>query len=304
MKTYAETKISDSPLELTTTKISVVDNENEHKLDTSKANTFSGNLSDRKVEIPLQDQVEPMFPSMGQEANPSGLILPPPPPVWYPSLYPTTTPYGIDPLHFFIDLRVSGHIYDRKNQREADAEASTTKAAEAEDSRQKQISIKETFKQSRHASAFSVPTPRVSRTTPINLSHNEDYPEFNAQESKNIKFDVKSMGFEKTCNKTGTTYIMNNITSIYKSVAELSQQSIKSETSSESAASNENDNETEEQKEKRVKDLRALIGLELVVDYMNHAKPQPRRIPDQNHFTDTESTGSPTLEVVAVHEET
>uniref|UniRef100_A0A182SC08 Uncharacterized protein n=1 Tax=Anopheles maculatus TaxID=74869 RepID=A0A182SC08_9DIPT len=42
---------------------------------------------------------------------PSDLILPPPPPVWYPPLYP---PYGIDPLHFFIDLRVSGHIYDRK----------------------------------------------------------------------------------------------------------------------------------------------------------------------------------------------
>lgn len=30
-------------------------------------------------------------------------------PVWYSSLYPS---YGIDPFHFFIDLRVSGHIYD------------------------------------------------------------------------------------------------------------------------------------------------------------------------------------------------
>lgn len=41
------------------------------------------------------------------------LVLPPPPPMWYPPLYP---PYGIDPLHFFIDLRVSGHIYDRKKE--------------------------------------------------------------------------------------------------------------------------------------------------------------------------------------------
>ncbi len=43
----------------------------------------------------------------------SELVLPPPPPMWYPPLYP---PYGIDPLHFFIDLRVSGHIYDRKKE--------------------------------------------------------------------------------------------------------------------------------------------------------------------------------------------
>lgn len=43
--------------------------------------------------------------------NPADVIVPAStPPNWYPSaLYP---PYGIDPLHFFIDLRVSGHIYD------------------------------------------------------------------------------------------------------------------------------------------------------------------------------------------------
>jgi hypothetical protein len=287
---YPEHKTPDSPLELTTAKI--LDGESDQKV---KSNPYNNSLMERKPEVPLQEQVDPMFASLGQEANPSSLILPPPPPMWYPPLYPTTAPYGIDPLHFFIDLRVSGHIYDRKNQR--DEPATATKPPEPEETRQKQASPKDTFKQSRHASAFSVPTPRLGRTAPMNLSHNEDYTDFNGQESKNIKFDVKSMGFEKTCNKIGTSYIMGNISSIYRSVSEESQ-NVKSEEVGESA----NDNETEEEKQKRVKDLRALIGLELVVDYMNHAKPQPRRPPDES-FTDCESAGSPTLEVVAVHDE-
>ncbi|CAH1373947.1 unnamed protein product [Tenebrio molitor] len=287
---YPEHKTPDSPLELTTAKI--LDGESDQKI---KSNAYNSSLMERKPEVPLQEQVDPMFASLGQETNPSSLILPPPPPMWYPPLYPTTAPYGIDPLHFFIDLRVSGHIYDRKNQR--DEPATATKPPEPEETRQKQASPKDTFKQSRHASAFSVPTPRLGRTAPMNLSHNEDYTDFNGQESKNIKFDVKSMGFEKTCNKIGTSYIMGNISSIYRSVSEESQ-NVKSEEVGESA----NDNETEEEKQKRVKDLRALIGLELVVDYMNHAKPQPRRPPDES-FTDCESAGSPTLEVVAVHDE-
>lgn len=272
---YPDHKTNETPLELTTSKLP----ENEEKVTKS----FNNSLVERKIEIPHQEQ--DIFPSMGQETNPSGLILPPPPPIWYPPLYPTSTPYGIDPLHFFIDLRVSGHIYDRKNQRE---ESATTE----EENRQKQICLKDNFKQSRHTSAFSVPTPRLNRTGPINLSHGEDY---NGQESKNIKFDVKSMGFEKMSNKTGTSYIMSNISNIYKNVNEEAQKYVKNE---------ENDNETEEEKQKRVKDLRALIGLELVVDYMNHAKPQPKRLSEDSSLTDSESVGSPTLEVVAVHDET
>lgn len=31
----------------------------------------------------------------------------PGPPLWYPNIYPNQPPYPIDPLHFFIDLRVS-----------------------------------------------------------------------------------------------------------------------------------------------------------------------------------------------------
>ncbi|XP_063930787.1 uncharacterized protein LOC135142907 [Zophobas morio] len=275
---YVEHK-SESPLELTT------------ESDKAKS-TFSSTMTERKVEMPLPEQVEPLYSPMGQEGNPSGLILPPPPPMWYPPLYPTTTPYGIDPLHFFIDLRVSGHIYDRKNQRD--------EAAKVDSEEKKQTVGKEpVFKQSRHASAFSVPTPRLNR--PMNLSHSEEYTDF-TQESKNLKFDVKSMGLDR--NKIGTSYIMTNINHIYKNVAEEGQHMVKNEGSSENGSTNENDNETEEEKQKRVKDLRALIGLELVVDYMNHAKPQPKRPLEETGFTDSESAESPTLEVVAVHDET
>uniref|UniRef100_A0A182VW33 Uncharacterized protein n=1 Tax=Anopheles minimus TaxID=112268 RepID=A0A182VW33_9DIPT len=98
---------------------------------------------------------------------PSDLILPPPPPVWYPPLYP---PYGIDPLHFFIDLRVSGHIYDRKK----DSNSSNS----SEDS---VLSVKREHSKligtgtDRQGSAFSVPKPREStagnnKPNPINLA--------------------------------------------------------------------------------------------------------------------------------------
>ncbi|XP_044259147.1 uncharacterized protein LOC123007774 [Tribolium madens] len=265
---FPEHKPNETPLELTT-KLPTLDN------DDKSTKSYSTST--------LQDQ-EPIYPALAQETSPSGLILPPPPPIWYPPLYPTSAPYGIDPLHFFIDLRVSGHIYDRKNQRE--------ETSSGQEDENRKVSVKtDQFKPSRHASAFSVPTPRLNRTGPINLSHGDDY---NRQETKNIKFDVKSMGFEKTSNKIGTSYIMNNISNIYKNVNEEAQKYVKNE---------ENDNETEEEKEKRVKDLRALIGLELVVDYMNHAKPQPKRLTEENNLMETESVGSPTLEVVAVHDE-
>ncbi|KAK6635001.1 hypothetical protein RUM44_000250 [Polyplax serrata] len=43
----------------------------------------------------------------------AGDLVPPAPPPWYPLLYPPYAPYGIDPLHFFIDLRVSAHFWKR-----------------------------------------------------------------------------------------------------------------------------------------------------------------------------------------------
>lgn len=60
---------------------------------------------------------------------------------------------------------------------------------------------------------------------------------------------------------------MSNISNIYKHLQDLSNGS-KLESSQTFA-----DDEESEEKKKRDKDLRALIGLELVVDYMSQARP-------------------------------
>ncbi|KFB43670.1 AGAP013230-PA-like protein [Anopheles sinensis] len=86
---------------------------------------------------------------------PSDLILPPPPPVWYPPLYP---PYGIDPLHFFIDLRVSGHIYDRKKDSNSPGSEESSLSVKREHSKLIGTGA------DRQGSAFSVPKPRDSST--------------------------------------------------------------------------------------------------------------------------------------------
>lgn len=110
---------------------------------------------------------------------PQDLVLPPPPPVWYPPLYP---PYGIDPLHFFIDLRVSGHIYDRKKENIsplASAENTTT-PNEANNSPPASHTITLPNKH-RHGSAFTVPTPRSNDLKNItSLQHNPSAPNTDA----------------------------------------------------------------------------------------------------------------------------
>ncbi|XP_055374893.1 rho GTPase-activating protein gacK [Condylostylus longicornis] len=93
---------------------------------------------------------------------PSDLALPPPPPVWYPTLYP---PYGIDPLHFFIDLRVSGHIYDRKKENSSPLSTENVNTAQNENP-----STDGLVNKHRHGSAFTVPAPRNEKSSAINLS--------------------------------------------------------------------------------------------------------------------------------------
>lgn len=273
----------ENPLELTTNKENTNESESKNVGYSSKIEPFV------KPDEQLYSQFHP--PSQDSSSN---LVLPPPPPIWYPPIYPTA-PYGIDPLHFFIDLRVSGHIYDRKNHSKDSVSsfspATTSKVADPvhfEDKIDDSTDLKDIFKQPRHLSAFSVPVPNGNKQT-MNTSP--------------TKFDIISMGFDKSDNKTSTTYIMNNIKNIYQTIHENKQEI------NEVAVIEE----TEEEREKRVKDLRALIGLELVVDYMNHAKPgqQMTRNKEENpqnvdslNSTDLESVGSPTLEVVDIHDET
>lgn len=72
----------------------------EKKCETSE---FGG--SNFSVEKLANSSITTSSESINGSVN-SGDMLPPAPPLWYPLLYPPHPPYGIDPLHFFIDLRV------------------------------------------------------------------------------------------------------------------------------------------------------------------------------------------------------
>lgn len=113
------------------------------------------------------------------------LILPPPPPMWYPPLY--NPQFGVDPLNFFIDLRVSGHIYDRKRM----AEGETTQQTQPEESGLDKR-LGRDFQRTRHVSAFSVPV----RSNP----------------------EVSERYFETKSEKVGTSYIMRNLKRVYDEV--------------------------------------------------------------------------------------
>lgn len=101
-----------------------------------------------------------------------------PGPLWYPP-YPMPQSYpGIDPLHFFIDLRVSGHIWDRKHS-------------------ERQLPFK-----SKHCSAFSVPQQsKEYGNRPLNLTRDE------ATTSKSADENVR-----------GTNYILKHLTKTYRDI--------------------------------------------------------------------------------------
>lgn len=80
-----------------------------------------------------------------------------PGPLWYPP-YPMAQNYpGIDPLHFFIDLRVSGHIWDQKHGSD------------------RQLPFK-----GKHSSAFSVPQSKECNR-PLNLTRSTSKSETNTR---------------------------------------------------------------------------------------------------------------------------
>ncbi|XP_046966871.1 uncharacterized protein LOC124534872 [Vanessa cardui] len=127
----------------------------------------------------------------------SNLILPPPPPMWYPPLY--NPQFGVDPLNFFIDLRVSGHIYDRKRTiSEAIDPNSVSEVRNDEPNLEKRLG-KDFAQKPRHLSAFSVP---------VRSNHSQsDGPD---------KFFERSNRFLGKPN--GTSYIMRNLKSVYENL--------------------------------------------------------------------------------------
>lgn len=157
----------------------------------------------------------------------SDSILPPPTaPLWYPpmNMYPPPPPQCFDP-HYFVDLRVSGHIWDRKVEKEAPLEPLNLQTED------KKNALNLSFR--KHNSAFSVPQPR---------------------EQPQERYSQKS--------PVGTNYVLQNLEKIYKDVH------IKQDTEKDKESGNDKEEEELTPEEKKVRDLRALIGLELVVDYV------------------------------------
>ncbi|KAK9305322.1 hypothetical protein QLX08_003587 [Tetragonisca angustula] len=177
----------------------------------------------------------------GNVTNPEFL----PSPLWYPP-YPMPQSYpGIDPLHFFIDLRVSGHIWDRKLS-------------------ERQLPFK-----GKHCSAFSVPQSKeYNSNRPLNLTRDEACTSRSSEE-----------------NLRGTNYILRHLTRTYRDISQArkatrseTSTSGESEDSSKDVDNNERSPKSEDisvastSPEEERKDLRALIGLELVVDYVKEPK--------------------------------
>ncbi|CAG9790845.1 unnamed protein product [Diatraea saccharalis] len=124
---------------------------------------------------------------------PSNLILPPPPPMWYPPLY--NPQFGVDPLNFFIDLRVSGHIYDRKRALAEGLDSNVNQDLRSDESTLDKRLGRDFGQRPRHLSAFSVPV----RSGNINVDGPDKYFEHGSKSGKH----------------NGTSYIMKNLKRVY-----------------------------------------------------------------------------------------
>lgn len=236
-RSWRESKLqppNDKPLELTTT---------------SKPTTPPPKPSSPQLQPPPPPLAFPPC-NLLPVPSPSESMLPPAP-LWYPPLYPPNLPpqpYNFDPLHFFIDLRVSGHIWDRKPEKDLPSPSGEPLNLQTEDKKNK-LRIGSPFRQTKHNSAFSVPQPR------------ENYEDH----------------FLNRKSPTGTNYVLQNLPRIYQDV----------KTSQE-----KQDNKPDEEltpEEKKCKDLRALIGLELVVDYVKHEDRPGQKIEEEESQKSPES---------------
>ncbi|CAG5059416.1 unnamed protein product [Parnassius apollo] len=122
---------------------------------------------------------------------PQNLILPPPPPMWYPPLY--NPQFGVDPLNFFIDLRVSGHIYDRKRTVADGLETNMIQETRPDESSLDKRLNRDFGQRPRHVSAFSVPVR--DQTDNSNKYYDQNRP---------------------VGGNHGTSFIMRNLKSVYE----------------------------------------------------------------------------------------
>lgn len=107
-------------------------------------------------------------------SNQDSLILPPPPPVWYPPPPPVWSPYAnLDPANFFVDLRVSGHIFERKR------ELAAAQALKANNNNLPSY-FDNDYNKNRIGSAFSIPRSREGK-----LNDGENSPDDDVKKSTN-----------------------------------------------------------------------------------------------------------------------
>lgn len=156
----------------------------------------------------LQITTEPPSLATSTATPSSDLVLPPPPPMWYPPLYP---PYGIDPLHFFIDLRVSGHIYDRKKE---NTSPNSNPSANLDDSTN--------IVKPRLGSAFSVPPSRRDNKSPSSRALNltATSPTSGEKHTFNHTYDhsIETASDKESSallNGKNTNYVLQNLPRIY-----------------------------------------------------------------------------------------
>lgn len=168
------------------------------KLETKSSSPTPEGRSSSFVDVGTEEVIAKPSPCIGrtpQEAVQSNLILPPPPPMWYPPIY--NPQFGVDPLNFFIDLRVSGHIYDRKR-----SEATPNPELKVDDG-DKRLG-RDFAQRPRHVSAFSVPV----RSTNVNVDAPAKY------------FDHTSSRSPLSGKVNGTSYIMRNLKRVYDNLHE------------------------------------------------------------------------------------
>lgn len=162
------------------------------------------------------------------QATPPAASLPPqdlilPPPTWYPSLYP---PYGIDPLHFFIDFRVSGHIYDRKKE---NVSPLVNNAPNIVGNNENEVENNITPKP-RLGSAFTVPIPRSNEQKSVHQSSHAINLSSSAASSTQTNITNKfehskfyDLGESKENHPISKNYMLHHLPRLYSQFAAQSQ---------------------------------------------------------------------------------
>lgn len=191
--------IGEKPLELTTKhQMPFPSAFNPHLKSLKEIDKTTPTELNSTVNIEIDSKPSP-YPS-GDEPSaaslpPSDLVMPQIPPIWYPPLYP---PYGIDPLHFFIDLRVSGQLYDRKKENNSPSAGDSSALITENNNHIGKV---------RHGSAFSVPPRRDKSPLALNLSSIGTKPNSIDFANNNCSdIDDKSRN---------TNYVLQNLPRIY-----------------------------------------------------------------------------------------